>query len=174
MEYSPGSSPFCKQPVTDVLPLVAFPCADAIGVRYTLKANANASKTNPRTIFSILSLLRIDWGVISDSWIHWRVAAAPGISMIEAAATGAVRVPIISAVEFQNREGRATQKALRCFWVHRLRLLPANPDTHGHHSSGQRASGRVLIPGLRKQFRIAARDPSPNSNPAPPPPPRHR
>src|SRR5215470_15832026 len=110
MEYSPGSSPFCKQPVTDVLPLVDFSCADAIGVRYTLKANANASKTNPRTSFSILSLLRIVWGAISDSWIHWRVAAALGTSMIEAAATGAVRVPIIAAVGFQKAKGPPRKK----------------------------------------------------------------
>ena len=67
MEYSPGSSPFCKQPVTVVLPPAIFPCADAVGATYALTANANASKINNRTSFSNFTLPAIEWGAISDS-----------------------------------------------------------------------------------------------------------
>src|SRR5438477_9851463 len=53
IEYSPGSSPFCKQPVTVVLPPAVFSCADALGVTYAPSANANVSKINDRTSLCI-------------------------------------------------------------------------------------------------------------------------
>src|SRR5947208_553283 len=60
MEYSPGSSPFCKQPVTVVLPPAIFSCADAVGVTNALTANANANKIHNRTSFCIFHLLIIE------------------------------------------------------------------------------------------------------------------
>src|SRR5438477_7415792 len=60
IEYSLGSSPFCKQPVTVVLPPAIFSCADAVGVTNALTANANANKIHNRTSFCIFNLLMIE------------------------------------------------------------------------------------------------------------------
>src|SRR5437588_12023755 len=69
MEYSPGSSPFCKQPVTVVFPPADFSCADALGVTYAPTANTNSSNADNRTSFCMFNLLIDEWGAISDSWV---------------------------------------------------------------------------------------------------------
>src|SRR6516165_7278833 len=75
MEYSPASSPFCKQPVTVVLPPADFSCANALGVTYAPSANTNTSNADKRTSFFMFNLLIDEWAQSQIPGFHRRVAA---------------------------------------------------------------------------------------------------
>src|SRR5215469_2288430 len=68
MEYSPASSPFCKQPVTVVLLPADFSCADALGVTYSPSALTNSSNVDNRTSFCMFDLLIDEWAQCQVSW----------------------------------------------------------------------------------------------------------
>src|SRR5258706_14078728 len=59
MENSSASSPFCKQPVTVAIPLVAVACANPAAVTYRPRTNETAVRTNNRASLFIFHLLRI-------------------------------------------------------------------------------------------------------------------
>src|SRR5215469_6971965 len=61
MEYSPASSPFCKQPVTVVVLPADFSCPDALGVTYAPSANTNSSNADNRPSFCMFNLLVDEW-----------------------------------------------------------------------------------------------------------------